>query len=190
MKGRQLLRLSREQTRGLLQEVPEVYHTQINEVLLAALGRAWLQWSGSEQVVVEVEGHGREEVVAGVDLTRTVGWFTSLYPVVLRTEAGEGVATVLKRVKEQLRGVPERGIGYGLLVELNEEETVREELEVQSEVSFNYLGQFDQVLGAEGQWQAAVESVGAVSGEEGGTELPDGDDGASRRRTVAGELAV
>jgi amino acid adenylation domain-containing protein/non-ribosomal peptide synthase protein (TIGR01720 family) len=142
---RKLTSLSREQTRSLLQEVPEVYHTQINDVLLAGLCRAVCGWSGSAQVVVEVEGHGREEVVEGVDVTRTVGWFTSYYPVVLR-EAGDRVRQV-QEVKEQLRRVPERGVGYGVLREMSKDGAQRAELRVESEVSFNYLGQFDQVLG-------------------------------------------
>ena len=99
--------LTEEQTRGLLQEVPRAYRTRINEVLLTALGRALSKWSGRRQVVVELEGHGREEIAEGVgaEVRGAVGWFTSLYPVVLEAkwdEAGES----LKQVKEQLRRVP------------------------------------------------------------------------------------
>ena len=83
--------LSEEETARLLQQVPEVYHTQINDVLLTALGEAMGKWTGSDEVLVDVEGHGREEIGEGVDVTRTVGWFTTIYPVVLeRGRSGSG----------------------------------------------------------------------------------------------------
>ena len=75
--------LAPEATRKLLQEVPRVYHTQVNDVLLAALGRACGEWSRGEHVLVDLEGHGREEVFPGLDTLRTVGWFTTIYPVLL-----------------------------------------------------------------------------------------------------------
>ena len=80
--------LEEEETRELLQEVPEVYHTQINDVLLTALGRVCGEWSGSEEVLVDVEGHGREERGRKVDVSRTVGWFTTIYPMVLEGRRG------------------------------------------------------------------------------------------------------
>ncbi len=134
------------ETRALLQEVPAAYRTQINDVLLAALARALGAWTGSPRVRIALEGHGREEdVVPGVDLTRTVGWFTSIYPVVLDTAGADGPGDVLKRVKEQLRAVPHRGIGYGVLRHLSPDAALRQALTNQPEpqVSFNYLGQFD-----------------------------------------------
>ena len=148
--------LTEEQTRGLLQEVPRAYRTRINEVLLTALGRALSKWSGRRQVVVELEGHGREEIAEGVgaEVRGAVGWFTSLYPVVLAAkwdEAGEG----LKEVKEQLRRVPGGGLGYGLL----RYRSGKEELHG-GEVLFNYLGQLDRVLEEDGPFAAARESAG------------------------------
>src|SRR5262249_15681149 len=108
--------LSREETEALLQEVPSVYHTQINEVLLSALALALGEWSHSRVVLVDVEGHGREPISERVDVSRTVGWFTTIYPVLLevngnRNQAGE----VVKQVKEQVRGIPGQGLGYGVL---------------------------------------------------------------------------
>ena len=79
--------LGEKETRALLQEVPKVYHTQIDEVLMAGLVEALRAWTGEGRVLVDVEGHGREEIFEDVDLTRTVGWFTTIYPVVL--EIGE-----------------------------------------------------------------------------------------------------
>jgi amino acid adenylation domain-containing protein/non-ribosomal peptide synthase protein (TIGR01720 family) len=155
--------LSVGETRALLQEVPESYHTQINEVLLTALGRALGGWLGEGEVVLEVEGHGREEVVAGLDLSRTVGWFTTIYPLLLEVGEQEGIGAGLKRVKEQLRQIPQHGIGFGMLKYLSEDEAVRERLRKipAGAVSFNYLGQFDQVLNGSALLSAAAEASGA-----------------------------
>ncbi len=133
--------LSESETRSLLKEVPGAYRTQINDVLLAALGRTLCGWSGRESVVVDLEGHGREELFEDVDLSRTVGWFTTLYPVELSTGGDWG--STLKTVKERLRGVPGRGLGYGLVRYLRGAAG----LESRSCVSFNYLGQFDRDAG-------------------------------------------
>jgi amino acid adenylation domain-containing protein/non-ribosomal peptide synthase protein (TIGR01720 family) len=156
--------LSEEETRKLLQEVPETYHTQINEVLMTALGRALGGWLGEGEVVIEVEGHGREEVVAGLDLSRTVGWFTTIYPVLLAVGEEEELGAGLKRVKEQLRQIPQHGIGFGMLKYLSADEAVREQMRKVpgGAVSFNYLGQFDQVLRNEAVIAVADESSGPV----------------------------
>jgi non-ribosomal peptide synthase protein (TIGR01720 family) len=160
--------LSAAETAALLREVAEAYHTQIQEVLLTGLVRAFNRWSGAGALLVEVEGHGREEeVVGGVDLSRTVGWFTSVYPKLLEGSAEESLATTLKRVKEQVRETPRRGLGYGMLRYLNERAELREQLQrlPRAEVSFNYLGQFDQVVDAESIFQGAEESAGANRNE-------------------------
>src|SRR5205085_4494365 len=109
----------------------------------------------------------REEVVEGVDVARTVGWFTTVYPVLLEL-AGADIAAALKGIKEQLRGVPSRGIGYGVLKYLSSAAGLRAKLDelAAAEVSFNYLGQFDQVLSG-GGFRAATESTGAVQDARG-----------------------
>jgi hypothetical protein len=104
-----------EETRALLREVPQAYRTQINDVLLAALVQAIGQWTGDRTLLVDLEGHGREDLFADVDLSRTVGWCTSIFPVRLDLSEADGPGAALKAVKEQLRRVPRRGIGYGLL---------------------------------------------------------------------------
>src|SRR5262249_28730825 len=156
--------------RELLQEVPAAYNTQINDVLLTALARTLSWWTRSAHqsengagaaVLVELEGHGREEVSAGVDVSRTVGWFTSIYPGVLESRACEAVGAGLKRVKEQLRAVPRRGLGYGVLRYLGEGEVSVRLREMQrAQVGFNYLGQLDQAVGAERWLAIADESAG------------------------------
>ncbi|MGI2903868.1 amino acid adenylation domain-containing protein [Tolypothrix sp. VBCCA 56010] len=140
--------LSVEQTCVLLQEVPSAYNTQINDVLLTALAQSFAKWTDASGLFVELEGHGREQLWEDVDLSRTVGWFTSRFPVML--QLGETVnqpGEALKIIKEQLRNVPAKGIGYGILRYLNSDTTIREQLknQIQPEVSFNYLGQFDSL---------------------------------------------
>jgi non-ribosomal peptide synthase protein (TIGR01720 family) len=138
--------LSIDETRAILQKVSAAYGTQINDVLLAALAEAFANCTGSTRLLVDLEGHGREEIIEATDLSRTVGWFTTIFPVILECPAQRDSGASLKAVKEQLRRVPQRGIGYGLLRYLRAESTVATELEAlpQPQVSFNYLGQFGQ----------------------------------------------
>ena len=108
--------LSASQTQALLQEVPRTYRTQINDALLTALAQSLARWAGGESWVIGLEGHGREELFAGVDLSRTVGWFTSLFPVRLELEAGAGPGEALRGIKEQLRSVRIAASGMGCCV--------------------------------------------------------------------------
>jgi non-ribosomal peptide synthase protein (TIGR01720 family) len=153
---------SAEVTQALLTGVCFFDATQINDVLLTGLGQAMEKWTGRREVLVNLEGHGREELFAEVDLTGTVGWFTSLFPVHLKLGRKRGVGEELKAIKEQLRAIPQRGIGYGVLRYGGTEE-VREQLKKlpQAEISFNYLGQFDQVLGQDSWFGPAREDSGA-----------------------------
>ncbi|MFI5972307.1 non-ribosomal peptide synthase/polyketide synthase [Streptomyces sp. NPDC051452] len=132
------VRLTREDTALLLRTLPDTYRTQVNDVLLSALGRALCGWSGRDRVVVDVEGHGREELFADVDLSRTVGWFTTRHPVALAVAQEAGWDAVLKQVKEQLRAVPRHGLGYDALRHLATPQPAPPTPEAQ--VSFNYLG--------------------------------------------------
>ncbi|MGW2952503.1 non-ribosomal peptide synthase/polyketide synthase, partial [Streptomyces eurythermus] len=109
-------RVDRATTEALLRKVPGVYRTQVNDVLLSALGRVLADWTGTDRVTVALEGHGREEdLAAGADLARTVGWFTTQYPVTLTPAGPDDWGTTLKAVKERLRAVPRRGLGYQAL---------------------------------------------------------------------------
>jgi amino acid adenylation domain-containing protein/non-ribosomal peptide synthase protein (TIGR01720 family) len=160
--------LSREETEALLQEVPGVYHTQINEVLLSGLALALGEWSESRVVLVDVEGHGREPINERVDVSRTVGWFTTIYPVLLEVAGNEELGEVVKQVKEQVRSIPGLGLGYGVLRYLASEEVGKRLRELpQAEVSFNYLGQIDRVLNEETLFGAASESSGNYRSQSG-----------------------
>lgn len=151
--------LSVEDTQALLQEVPAIYKTQINDLLLTALALAFRQWTGENTLLVELEGHGREALFNDVDVSRTIGWFTTHFPILLdlsgEAESGvengkksQGTGWAVKSVKEQLRRIPNRGIGYGLLRYLSGNPEITKQLQAfpEAEVSFNYLGRFDQVL--------------------------------------------
>lgn len=153
-----------EQTRALLQEVPRVYHTQINEVLLTALVEAFANWTGGQSLLVDLEGHGREPIFDDVDLSRTVGWFTLLYPVALAFKEAERPGGALKAVKEQLRRVPGGGMSYGLLRYLSDGTEEMERLRVPGgpEVCFNYFGQLDNVIQQESLFSLSQKSKGVV----------------------------
>ncbi len=142
------IELDVEQTRQLLQQAPAAYHTQVNDLLLTALARTLCQWSGDQQVLVQLEGHGRDGLFEDMDLTRSVGWFTNAYPLSLSPQMGEDEsarAGSIKRIKEQLRQVPHKGLGHGVLRYLADE-AGRERMAAlpQARITFNYLGQFDQ----------------------------------------------
>nr|WP_245721648.1 condensation domain-containing protein [Nocardia crassostreae] len=141
-------------THALLSRVPAVFHCGVNDGLLAgpaAAVRIWRARRGIDErsVLIRLEGHGREEqVVAGADLSRTVGWFTSMFPVrfdlsdvdVDDLRSNEAVASVVLSVKETLRAIPDKGIGYGLLRYLNPETAARLPDRMPGRIGFNYLG--------------------------------------------------
>ncbi|QMU70574.1 non-ribosomal peptide synthase/polyketide synthase [Streptacidiphilus sp. P02-A3a] len=134
--------LDAEETRRLLRDVPEAYRTRVNDVLLCALGRVLARWTGRDRVAVALEGHGREDhLFPDVDLARTVGWFTTMYPVVLEVPREADTGTALKAVKESLRAVPGGGLGYGALRYLRP--APDPELPGLPLVGFNYLGRQD-----------------------------------------------
>jgi len=142
--------LTVEETQALLKKVPQAYNTQINDVLLTALVQSFYRWTGKQELLVDLEGHGREELFSDVDLSRTVGWFTTIFPVILKLENSHHPSEALKSVKEQLRKIPQRGIGYGILRYLRKKSHASGDIleaTPQAEVSFNYLGQFDQMVG-------------------------------------------
>lgn len=136
--------LDEEYTWELLNRVNRFYNAEINDILLTVLGLAVKDWAGEGQVAVWVEGHGREEIIQGTNVQRTVGWFTSMYPVILEISELSDMTQQIKSVKEQLLRIPNKGIGYGLLkymtAEANEAAMVFKQ---NPEISFNYLGQFN-----------------------------------------------
>ncbi len=139
--------LEPEETRALLTEVPKTYNTQINDVLLTALVHAHATWSGEPSLLLNLEGHGREEIFDGVDLARTVGWFTTDYPLLLRDVVPFEPGAALRAVKEELRSAPDQGLGFGVARYLGDAETVARLRDLpRPAVGFNYMGRFDQVF--------------------------------------------
>jgi non-ribosomal peptide synthase protein (TIGR01720 family) len=163
------LDLPADVTGPLLTDVPASVHGRVNDVLLTGLALAVARWrrhrgGRGTGVLVDLEGHGREDVVPGADVSRTAGWFTSIHPV--RLDAGNATGTAaLKAVKEQLRAVPDGGIGYGLLRHGGGEAAEELAAAPPAQIAFNYLGRVD--AGDEGgDWTLAAE------------ELPAGEDPA------------
>jgi amino acid adenylation domain-containing protein/non-ribosomal peptide synthase protein (TIGR01720 family) len=144
-----------ERTLPLLTSVPAVFHGGVNDVLLSGLAAAVADWRAGDAagsaLLVDLEGHGRKEIVADMDLSRTVGWFTSKYPVRLdpgtfdATEffaGGPAVGQVVARVKEQLHAVPDDGIGFGMLRYLRPDTAAELASAAPPQIVFNYLGRF------------------------------------------------
>ncbi len=133
--------LTEENTQKLLTECHKTYNTEINDLLMTALVRAIQEMTGKSQMIVELEGHGRN--IDNIDVSRTIGWFTAMYPVML-TVSSTDMGNQIKEVKEQLRTIPNAGMGYGLYKYLNEEShNTHRDI---TEIRFNYLGQYDNLL--------------------------------------------
>ena len=115
------------------------------------------EWIGKAEIVIGLEGHGREDLGGDMDLSRTVGWMTNLYPVALSAGDGSGYGELLMGVKEALRRIPDRGIGYGVLRYINGEERLRNR---SWDLMFNYLGQVDNIVRKDVGIQDAEESDG------------------------------
>ncbi|MCK5197924.1 MAG: amino acid adenylation domain-containing protein [Spirochaetales bacterium] len=130
------LELTEEETEALLKKAGRAYKTEINDLLLAALGLGFNSWCGLGTLKVNMEGHGRESIIPGMDITRTVGWFTTSYPVLINLKNHKDLSLYIREVKENLRHIPAKGIGYGLLG--------YPPGDTDKEISFNYLGQFDR----------------------------------------------
>ncbi|WP_307250427.1 amino acid adenylation domain-containing protein [Croceifilum oryzae] len=130
--------LHAEETKMLLTSANEAFHTEPVELLITSLALAVKEHTNQSRVCIEMEGHGREEFSPGLDLSRTVGWFTSMYPVVLEVEDGT-FSTQMKSMKEQIRRVPNKGLDYLILKHMSDHLQDGDE----PLVRFNYLGDFD-----------------------------------------------
>ncbi|MEV6399593.1 amino acid adenylation domain-containing protein [Streptomyces sp. NPDC051907] len=177
------LELSAEHTAALLTEVPAVFHAEINDVLLTALALSVADWhrkrNEPQDVLIELEGHGREEIVPGTDVSRTVGWFTSTHPVRLDVglpdwdeihAGGPAVGQTLKEIKEQLRRLPDHGMGHGLLRRLHPQSREQLRRHAAPQLGFNYLGRM--ALPEAADWQLAAESLDVAAGMDPGMPLP------------------
>ncbi|MHB8270108.1 amino acid adenylation domain-containing protein [Bradyrhizobium sp.] len=164
-----VVKLDEMRTRTLLQALPRAYGTQINDVLLTALVCAIEDWTGQTALLVDLDAHGREELFDDVNLSRTIGWFTTVYPLLLKVQPNEVPSARLRSVAEQLQQVPDRGISYGILRYGDGSPEVAEKLAgfPPSQISFNYLGQLDQVV-------ALPPLLGWSAEDAGHTQCPNG----------------
>ncbi|ASB53342.1 Plipastatin synthase subunit [Bacillus velezensis] len=139
--------LTESETDALLKDVHSAYNTDTQDVLLASAVLAIQKWSPRHALKIALEGHGRQSEQAGADISRTVGWFTSIYPVLFRSGAYEPLEEyeirTLKTVKDTLRRIPDKGNGYGVLKYLTPPKLAGMTFGKAPEISFNYLGQFD-----------------------------------------------
>ncbi|MEM6613029.1 MAG: condensation domain-containing protein, partial [Cyanobacteria bacterium P01_C01_bin.72] len=147
------------ETQQLRQEVPAAYQTQINDILLTALIQTWQEIYNSNNLLIELEGHGREDIIDNVDISRTIGWFTTIYPLILNLSNIE-LAANIKSIKEQIRAIPSNGIGYGILRYLDRETELNNF--PQAEIRFNYLGQIDNLLTQDSFFHPISESAGEM----------------------------
>jgi non-ribosomal peptide synthase protein (TIGR01720 family) len=134
------LDLSESDTTKLLNSIASQYKRPLFEILLASFGRALAEWTGNRNIRLDIEGHGREDILSGVNLTRTVGWFTTIYPLHIELPFSLSAQEALTHLSAQLEKTPSRGLGYGYL---------RARYQALSrfpaaEISFNYLGTFSQ----------------------------------------------
>ncbi|MDF0674711.1 MAG: amino acid adenylation domain-containing protein [Nitrospira sp.] len=154
--------LDERDTQALLHDISAAYGTQINDALLTALVQTLGRWIGLDRVTIDLEGHGREDLFPELDISRTVGWFTSVFPVTLDLTHSDSPGEALKTVKEQLRKIPGRGVGYGIVRYLTKHglEAAGARPAPRVPVGFNYLGQFDAVATEESSFVLSTESVG------------------------------
>ncbi len=140
------IELSEEETSSLLRDAHKAYNTEVNDLLLTALMRTLQDCTGRSDVVFDLEAHGREDVIDGVDISRTVGWFTTLYPVNLAIDRGEDIGTHIKYVKERLHTIPHKGFNFCVLKYIGDGLKVDKSLffNIKPQVCFNYLGQITQ----------------------------------------------
>jgi amino acid adenylation domain-containing protein/non-ribosomal peptide synthase protein (TIGR01720 family) len=155
------IELEEESTQALLKEVPKAYNTHINEILLTAMILAFNKFSKENKLILNLEGHGREEMIEHADLSRTVGWFTSIFPVVLKIYDKDDIGEAIKSVKETLRQIPNNGIGFGMLKYLSNDIDIRNKLNSihKPEFIFNYLGQFNENITPDSQWKFSDKAI-------------------------------
>ncbi|MCA1191392.1 non-ribosomal peptide synthase/polyketide synthase [Saccharopolyspora sp. 6V] len=175
----------REVTEAVLTTAPEAFHAGVNDVLLAALTMALAQWRRGRAagVLVDLENHGREEeILGGVDVSRTMGWFANMHPVLLDTGAvdrveamagGPAAGQVLRQVKERLRAVPDHGLGYGALRYLDERGATVLAGCPQAQVGFNYLGRSSEseASGPSAAW-SLLGDLSGIGGQDQDMVLP------------------
>ncbi len=172
--GRRTWTVPRDKAAVLVEKATSAFHCGVDEVLLAALAGAAAHWRGGTAVVVDVEGHGRRPI-GELDLSRTVGWFTDIHPLRLDVTGadpaeaiagGDAAGRLLKQVKENVRAVPDGGLGYGMLRYLNAETKPALAALPKAEIGFNYLGRFAARAGAAAEPWQLLGTIGGTSEQD------------------------
>ncbi len=158
--------LDQPSTSALLHSVHQAYNTNINDILLTALAQTLGAWMGTSAILLDLEAHGREELFDDTDVSRTIGWFTAMFPVNLPVIPSEQSANAIKAVKESLRQVPQKGVGYGLLHYVHPDAAIRQCLQSlpEAQIGFNYLGQIDRGQTDPPLFRQTQESAGPLRG--------------------------
>ncbi|MCI5116355.1 MAG: amino acid adenylation domain-containing protein [Candidatus Electrothrix sp. LOE1_4_5] len=138
-----MVSLDNTDTAMLLKEIGSAYRTGINDLLLTALALTLSDWTKQNDCLIELESHGRRDLFKELDISRTVGWFTSIYPVQLCLPKTDDLGNCIQAIKEQLRQVPDEGISYGLLQHCAVVNQTCLAGDQAGQILFNYLGQFD-----------------------------------------------
>jgi non-ribosomal peptide synthase protein (TIGR01720 family) len=152
--------LTAAETQLLLDDARIAWNARVDELLLTATAQSFSKWSGQPTVLLELEGHGREEFVEGIDVSRTAGWFTTMYPVALQLRPGARPGDAIRTVKDQLRAIPNHGMNFGVLRYLNPESSERLQRLPHAEIVFLYLGTADQAEPGSTLFKQAAESRG------------------------------
>jgi amino acid adenylation domain-containing protein/non-ribosomal peptide synthase protein (TIGR01720 family) len=162
--------LEEDVSQRLFTQCYKAWQTEINDILVTALGLGVSEVFGVEKISIQLEGHGREDIGAETDTTRTIGWFTTVYPVVLDLQYRSDRIRQLIAVKEHLHRVPNKGIGYGILCYLK-----GEVYDLEPQINFNYLGDFgDGRSNGEAPWSFSEETHGPrITGEWHRSQLLD-----------------
>ncbi len=140
--------LGKNETLDLVQQAPKKFHTMINDVLLTALVQAFYEWTNERSITIDLENHGREELFNEVDVSRTVGWFTCIFPITLTLASTYDSVANLRAVKEEIRSIADGGIAYGLLRYVTQDRAIREDMARAEppQISFNYVGRAGQMV--------------------------------------------
>ena len=149
--------LNKELTSIMQTSIHDVYHTEINDILLAGLGLALKDTFGICKSIVEMEGHGREDIIEDIDISRTVGWFTSIYPLVLEVSQSPERSKSLIKVKDDLRKIPNKGIGYGIIKHIKKGFSS----DLTPSIQFNYLGEFNKKISEDKETNEAIFEYGS-----------------------------
>ena len=152
-KKKQKFSITEELTEKLLYKANSAYGTDVEDLLLSALGMTVYKISNQEEIAIQLEGHGRNTLHKPVDVDRTIGWFTTVYPVVI--ECSLDISKAITETKEILRKLPHNGLGYGIYMQTNPKAN-----HVNCDICFNYLGQVDNEILSSRMFEKSIYSVG------------------------------